>query len=219
MANISKNDRLNWENNLYIYEAALETLKAKIRIANIEYMMLSKTEGNNKIEKFSDRIKSIDSIKGKLEKNGLEFTEENIIQHIHDIVGCRIVCLTLTDLYAFRDILNKIIGKSEGFNIDGYKDYIENPKPSGYQSYHMRVSVPVIFSEERFNIPSEIQIRTTAMDAWATLEHKLGYKPSEQIEAGEELLRMQFDAYAKMVETMDHSVATVVASQRQKIKK
>ncbi len=218
MSTITKAERSNWESKLYIYEAASEVLKAKIKLVNIEYDMLAKKEGYTEVQKTTDRIKKIESIAGKLEKNGLEFTYENIAEHIRDVVGCRIVLLTLTDLYAFVDLLSKTINATEGFKLVRTKDYISEPKPSGYQSYHMNVMVPVTFSNEKYDVSSEIQIRTTAMDAWATLEHKLGYKPSEELETGAEILKMQFDAYAKMVETVDQSVAKVAALQK-KLKK
>ena len=203
--NILKQEKIDFEKKLYIYEAALEVLKAKIALINIEYKQVAETQGLNEIQKVTSRIKKIDSIADKLKKEDLEFTSANIEEKIHDIVGCRIVALTLNDVEALIKIIRNSINNTEGFAIQKEKDYINKPKPSGYQSYHFQIDVPVTFSEEKHKVRSEIQVRTMAMDAWATLEHKLNYK-SEGDVAG--MLKIQFQQYANMVEATELMIAT-----------
>lgn len=219
MANISRNERKKWENNLYIYEAGLEVLKTKIKLLNIEYNMLAKKEGFSEIQKEEIRIKKPESIADKLEKKGLEFTVENVEQNMNDVVGYRIVCLTLTEVYFVVDLLKKMFGNSAGFKVLKCKDYIKEPKSNGYQSYHIIVVIPVVFSEKTYYVNAEVQVRTMAMDAWATLEHKLGYKPSQELTDMAELIKAQFEAYAKMVESTDRLVAAASEQGNQKVKK
>ncbi len=126
----------------------------------------------NPIEHFSGRIKSIDSIKGKLKRRGLEFSVDSIADNLDDIAGVRIVCHFMNDL----NKLIEFIRKNPFIEIIEVEDYIANPKDSGYLSYHMTVKVPVMDDSQVIYVPAEIQIRTMAMDMWASLEHKISYK-------------------------------------------
>ena len=197
---LTKAEKTKWESNLYIYNAALEVLKTKIKLVKIEYDMLAVKNNYSEIQMITDRIKSLESIIGKLEKNNLEFTVQNINDRIHDVVGCRIVCLTLDDVNAIVDLLRRTINRTEGFKIDKEKDYINNPKENGYQSYHFRVSVPVTFSDEKYNVPCEIQVRTLLIHAWAELHH-LCYK-----ENAVGPVKSQFAALASNIEATDQLV-------------
>ena len=203
--NILKQEKANFESKLYIYEAALEVLKAKIALINIEYNRIARTQGLNEIQKVTSRIKSMESISDKLKKENLEFNSTNIEERIHDIVGCRIVALTLNDVETLIKIIRNSINNTEGFAIHKEKDYINKPKQSGYQSFHFQIDVPVTFSEEKHKVRSEIQVRTMTMDAWATLEHKLNYKNDGDVA---EMLKIQFQQYASMVENTDLMIAT-----------
>ena len=205
--NISKAERTKFEEKLFIYEGALEILKSKIAIVNIEYnRILNFNDSLNKIEKITSRVKSIDSIAGKLEKNDLEFNEENIESKVHDVVGVRIVGLTLNDIHVIIGLIHnnlKLLNEKEGFEVIKEKDYINNPKESGYQGYHFQIEVPVRFSSTEYKVAAEIQVRTSAMDAWSTLEHKYRYKSKEEVE----ILKASFQTYANIVEHTDRIIA------------
>lgn len=128
--------------------------------------------GYNPVEHIKSRIKSEQSIMSKLKRYGCEITFSNIASFIHDIVGVRIVCSFLSDVY---DIV-KILKQSRQFEIVKEIDYIKEPKETGYTSYHLIVKVPVYLNGKKEFIHSEIQIRTVAMDFWASLDHKIQYK-------------------------------------------
>ena len=156
------------------YNLALELLETKLNMIIKEYEFKNK---DNIVEHIKSRIKQEKSIKQKLEKKGYEFTSENIKLHVHDMIGVRIVCSFITNVY---DIV-KLIKKSKQFKIKSEKDYIECPKDSGYISYHMIVLVPIYFNDRIEYVEAEIQIRTIAMDFWASLDHKIQYKFPKKI--------------------------------------
>ena len=118
------------------------------------------------------RIKTPESIVKKLKRYGKETSIENMINYINDIAGIRIVCSFTSDIYK----LAEMIGKQKDLTVVSVKDYIKNPKESGYKSYHMLVTIPIFMSDRTVNTKVEIQIRTMAMDFWASLEHKIYYK-------------------------------------------
>lgn len=213
---ISKNERTKWEERLCIYRAASEVLNTKIRLVKMEYDYLAQTHNYSEVQMISSRIKEMDSIANKLEKNGLDFSVENIEKRIHDVVGARIICLTLTDVKKFIELLTNSLNKTEGFVLEKCKDYISNPKESGYQSYHFRILVPVTFSNETYKVPAEIQVRTLLMHAWAELEHKMGYKPSEEIVGTRNIVKAQFNALAANIEATDTMVANITGENKQK---
>lgn len=213
---ILKNERTKWEDRLCIYRAASEVLNIKIKLVKMEYDYLAQTHNYSEIQMITSRIKEMDSIANKLEKNGLDFTVENIEKRIHDVVGARIICLTLTDVKVFIELLTNSLNKTEGFVLEKCKDYISNPKESGYQSYHFRILVPVTFSNETYIVPAEIQVRTLLMHAWAELEHKMGYKPSEEIVGTRNIVKAQFNALAANIEATDTMVANITGDSKQK---
>ena len=124
------------------------------------------------VEHCKGRIKSADSMMKKLEKKGLPVTPEAALNEVYDAVGIRIVCQFVDDVYQMVDILKR----QEDIEILKEKDYIENPKPNGYRSYHLIISIPVHLPDCTRRLFAEIQIRTIAMDCWAALEHDLRYK-------------------------------------------
>lgn len=156
------------------YEFALEELITQLKIAIKEFEYKNKYEP---VEHIKTRIKTKESAIKKLETKGYEITVENLIKHVHDMVGVRIVCSFIPDVY---DIVN-IIEKSKNLKIKEKKDYIQNPKKSGYSSFHIIVEVPLYLENKIEYIEAEIQIRTMAMDFWASLDHKLQYKFSDVI--------------------------------------
>lgn len=151
------------------YEAALKVLETQIEIINNDFKYIKKY---NPIEHVKTRMKSYDSIIKKMEMDDIPFSAENVEQYINDIVGVRIICSFNSDIYDLIDILRN----SSLIKIVHEKDYITNPKKSGYRSYHLIVEVPVELINGKYNVRAEIQIRTLAMDLWASLNHKLVYK-------------------------------------------
>lgn len=108
----------------------------------------------------------------KLNRKGLSFTVENVEENLYDVAGIRVVCSYVDDIY----VLAEALAQQDDITVIRRKDYIRNPKPNGYRSYHMIVSVPVFFSDQTREMAVEVQIRTIAMDFWASLEHQLKYK-------------------------------------------
>lgn len=151
------------------YTAALKTLETQISILLQDY---EHKNNYNPVEHIKSRIKSYDSATKKLISRGYELTTKNIEEHVHDMVGLRIVCSFLSDVYE----IVKIIEDSDQITIRDKKDYITNPKDTGYYSYHLLVYVPVYLIDGVTLVEAEIQIRTVAMDFWASLDHKITYK-------------------------------------------
>jgi len=170
------------------YNFALEILKTEINILvkNFEYK-----NNYNPVEHIKSRIKTKESAIKKLDKKGYDLTFENLERHVHDMVGIRIVCSFLSDVY---DIV-ELIKNSKQFKILEEKDYINNPKDSGYVSYHLNLLVPIHLDEKIEYVEAEVQIRTIAMDFWASLDHKIRYKfPSEiPSEVKEEIYNCSLD--------------------------
>lgn len=162
-------NNLDLSNLMINYSAALKTLKTELEILSDEFEYSHKY---NPVEHIKYRIKSYESILEKLERKGLEKTNENIVNYINDIVGVRVVCSFLPDCY---EIVN-IIENSKNVEVIDKKDYIKNPKENGYSSFHLIVKVKVNLSTGPQDVKAEIQIRTMAMDFWASLEHKIAYK-------------------------------------------
>lgn len=155
------------------YNFALQLLETQFNILIKEFEFKNKY---NPVEHMKSRLKTEKSIIDKLNKKGYEVTTKNMISHVHDIIGIRIVCSFLDDVYDIVDIIKS----SKQFKIKEEKDYIKNPKTTGYMSYHLIVLVPIYLNETVEHVEAEIQIRTSAMDFWASIDHKVQYKfPSE----------------------------------------
>lgn len=153
----------------FLYDSALREVNTKIEILNNEFKSVHKY---NPIEHIKMRIKSMQSIMDKLERKNIPYSFDNVMANINDIAGIRVICSFTSDIYK----IAKMLASQNDMNVLEIKDYIKNPKPSGYRSLHMLVEVPVFFSERMMNLRVEIQIRTIAMDFWASLEHKMHYK-------------------------------------------
>lgn len=166
---INKKELEKFDNQMIKYISALKVLETQLEIINDDFIHIKKY---NPIEHIKTRIKTIDSINKKLENDGIPFTAENVDKYLSDVVGARIICSSLHDTY---DLVN-IIKKQSNLNILYEKDFITYPKDSGYRSYHIIVEVPVDLVSEKVMVKAEIQIRTMAMDLWASLDHKLSYK-------------------------------------------
>lgn len=158
-----------WKRMQLIYNAALKEVNTKLEILNSEFQMAHRY---NPIEHITARIKSPDSIAKKLRHQGRALTVENIVRYINDVAGIRIICSFTSDIYQISDLIRK----QSDVKVLKIKDYIANPKSNGYTSYHMIVTVPIFLSDMTIDTKVEIQIRTIAMDFWASLEHKMYYK-------------------------------------------
>ena len=133
---------------------------------------LSGTSEHNPIETIQSRIKRPYSIARKLSKRGLPVAVESIAENLNDVAGIRVICPFISDIYAVSEMLQK----QDDVRLIACKDYIQNPKSNGYRSLHLIIEIPVFFSTGKENIRVEIQIRTVAMDFWASLEHQIRYK-------------------------------------------
>ena len=176
-----------------MYTAALKQVETKIEVIDNEFKALHKY---NPIEHVSSRIKSKQSMYNKLNKKGLEFTYENLIKIVNDIAGVRIICSFIPDIYKLVEMFENM----QGLTVLKKKDYVANPKESGYSSYHLIVSVPVSLSVGTIDVKVEIQIRTMAMDFWASLEHKINYKYDKEIPKG---IKKELKECAKMTHKLD----------------
>ena len=175
----------SWETLMFLYNSALKEVGTKLDILNDEFVHIHKY---NPIEYIKKRIKTPESIVKKLKRDGYDVTVENMVNYINDIAGIRIVCSFTSDIYR----LAEMIGKQNDLTVVSIKDYIKNPKASGYKSFHMHVTIPIFLSDRVVDTKVEIQIRTIAMDFWASLDHELKYKknidPEDEEMIAQELL-------------------------------
>lgn len=153
------------------YTCAIREVKTKLEVLNDE---LSVKNQRNPIEMIKSRVKKPKSIVEKLQRRGFEISLESMEKNLNDVAGIRIICSFLDDIYEVADMLIR----QDDVKVIAVKDYIQNPKPNGYRSYHMIIEIPVFFSDSKKPIRVEVQIRTIAMDFWASLDHQLKYKKS-----------------------------------------
>lgn len=158
-----------WQEVILVYNAALKQINTKLEILNDEFQHVHQY---NPIEHIKSRIKTSESIVKKLRRHGYESTIENMVKYVNDIAGIRVICSFTSDIYRIAEMIRL----QNDIHVIAVKDYIRLPKASGYKSYHMLVTVPVFLSDRTVDVKVEIQIRTVAMDFWASLEHKIHYK-------------------------------------------
>lgn len=151
------------------YRCAIMEVETKFNVLNEEFSL---RYDRNPINGIKSRLKRLDSIKEKLERRDLPLTIDTIEEHIHDVAGVRVICSFVDDVYLLADALLK----QDDITLLERKDYIANPKPNGYRSLHLIVTVPIFLEHEKRIMQVEIQLRTIAMDFWASLEHQLCYK-------------------------------------------
>lgn len=195
----------SWQEVTLVYNAALRQIETKMEILNDEFQHVHQY---NPIEHIKARIKTSESIVKKLKRQGYESTIENMVKYINDIAGIRIICSFTSDIYRIAEM----ISEQKDIQVLCVKDYITYPKASGYKSYHMIVTVPVYLSDRIVNTKVEIQIRTVAMDFWASLEHKIHYKfegdvPEHIRSELVECARLVSDLDAKMLSLNDEILA------------
>lgn len=151
------------------YECAILEVKTKLDVLNKEFQA---NELRNPIETIKTRIKSPASIMEKLERKGFELSIQSIKDNLDDVAGIRVICSFVDDIYKVADMLTN----QDDIKILSKKDYIKNPKKNGYRSLHLVVEIPIFLSNEKKPMRVEVQIRTIAMDFWASLEHEIHYK-------------------------------------------
>ena len=189
----------SWKTVIFLYNAALKEVGTKLEILNDEFQHVHQY---NPIEHIKTRIKTPESIVKKLKRYGYETSIENMVRYINDIAGVRLICSFTSDIYR----LAEMIGNQSDLKVLSIKDYIKNPKESGYKSYHMLVSVPIFLSDSVVDTKVEIQIRTIAMDFWASLEHKIYYKFEGN---APEYISRDLRECAKMVSELDEKMLSL----------
>lgn len=175
----NKNEKLDvkeepFEKLMFFYKSALKQLELQMNIIKDEFKLIYNYD---LIDHIDTRIKEPKSILKKMEKKKYDKTYLNLIEKINDIAGIRIVCTLKDDIFFIRDLVKQI----PDIHILKEKDYVTNPKESGYSSYHMIVEVPVKLTQKTIYVKCEIQIRTLAMDFWASFEHKVKYKTKNDV--------------------------------------
>ncbi|WP_139994407.1 MULTISPECIES: GTP pyrophosphokinase [Paenibacillus] len=185
-----------WAHFFLTYKFALDAVETKLNILNEEFQFI---HDYNPIEHMKTRIKAPESVMQKLQRKGLDITLEDAKKHIRDIAGVRVICSFSTDIYQIVDM----ISKQSDVRVVELKDYVINPKPNGYQSIHLLIEIPVFLTDRTENVLVEIQIRTIAMDFWASLEHKIYYKFNEQIPPH---IQQQLKGSADMIHLLDREM-------------
>lgn len=188
-----------WKHLLLTYKFALDEMSTKLMILNEEFQFV---HDYNPIEHIKTRLKTPESIVDKLRRKGFEVNLGNARAHIHDIAGVRVICSFSTDIYR---IYEMICAQSD-VTIVQVKDYVRQPKPNGYQSLHMIVEIPVFLTDRMESVKVEIQIRTMAMDFWASLEHKIYYKYNANVPAS---IRRQLKEAADTIASLDEQMLSL----------
>ena len=179
-----------------LYDAGIKEVRTKLEILDDEFKI---KHDHNPIHHMEYRLKSVNSILGKLEKRGLEVSLDSIVTNLTDIAGVRVICNYVSDVYKIADLLIK----QSDIKLIAKKDYIKHPKENGYRSLHLVVEVPIFLAEKVKPTTVEIQIRTIAMDFWASLEHHLRYKADNEVPDG---VRDELIECAKTISNLDYKM-------------
>ena len=158
----------------YLYEAGIDFVRGRLEALNNEFRV---RHSHNPIHHIQSRVKTPQSISRKLKKSGIPVSMTNAKKNLHDIAGVRVICCYVEDIFTVAQLLTS----QDDVQLIEEKNYIKHPKENGYRSLHLVVDVPVYLSEGKVYIPVEFQIRTVAMDFWASLEHNLRYKAEEEV--------------------------------------
>ncbi len=200
MSNSITTEEFNqWRKLLLTYKFALKEINTKLNIINEEFTSI---HSSNPIEHIKSRVKEISSIMEKLKRKGYEPSIENAKRYIKDIAGIRVICSFTTDIYTLYDLIKQ----QDDIEVVKIKDYIKNPKSNGYQSLHMLIKIPVFLTETTKKVSVEIQIRTIAMDFWASLEHKIYYKYQKGVPNG---VGEQLKECAKLINDLDRRMLEI----------
>ncbi|MCI9366096.1 MAG: GTP pyrophosphokinase family protein [Clostridia bacterium] len=179
------------------------------RLVNVKNE-INETYGYDIITNITSRIKTPQSIINKMKKKHYDINYKNLVQNIDDIAGIRIVCPFQSDIFAIKDIIEEM----EDIKIIEEKDYIKNPKQSGYSAYHLIVEIPIIYNEKELYVKAEVQIRTMTMDLWATAEHKMRYKSKKKLSW---IDSKRLSLYAKVINLLDKKVIKMYKKQKETV--
>ena len=184
---------------MFFYKSALNQLEIQMNIIKDEFKIMYNYD---LIDHIDTKIKEPKSIIKKMEKKKYKKTYVNLIDKINDVAGLRVVCTLKDDIFFIKDLIKQI----PGVHVLKEKDYVTTPKKSGYTSYHMIIEVPVRLTQKTINVKCEIQIRTLAMDFWASFEHKIKYKTDKEVskKTSKELVTC-----AKMINRFDEKMTKV----------
>ena len=183
--------------NLYV--SAVREIATKLENLNDEFQY---TKDRNPIHSIQTRVKTPRSIADKLLRLGLPLSVDSAVEHLGDIAGIRVICSYINDIYLIADLLTS----QADIDLIRVSDYIKNPKPNGYRSLHLDVKIPVFQSTRTVMVTAEIQIRTIAMDFWASLEHELAYKLSER---GTQEFASELKSCAEVIAETDKRMQTL----------
>lgn len=192
------NEAVRFREMMMMYTCAIREVKTKLEVLNDD---LATKNQRNPIQMIKSRVKKPASIIEKLKRRGYPLTIQSIVENLDDVAGVRVICSFLDDIYTVAEML----ARQDDVKVLMVKDYIRCPKVNGYRSYHMIIEIPVYFSDRKQNIRVEVQIRTIAMDFWASLEHQLRYKKETEFtdEMADELYQCA-KISAKLDERMDN---------------
>ncbi len=165
----TQNKGMEFRRLMSYYKCAIREVETKFQVLDEEYSLQN---DRNPISGIKSRLKSVPSIIEKLKRRELDLTVESIEKNLNDVAGIRVICSFVQDVYK----LSEALLKQDDIKLIEKKDYIKNPKPNGYRSLHLIIEVPIFLEKEKRHMKVEIQLRTIAMDCWATLEHQLRYK-------------------------------------------
>lgn len=190
------------------YRCAILEVETKFKVLDEQFSMRHE---RNPIESIKTRLKSFESIRGKLRRMGLPFTMEAVEQNLNDVAGVRVICGFLEDIYVLADC----IAQQDDIMLIKVKDYIKQPKPNGYRSLHLILEIPIYLSDEKRSMKVEVQLRTIAMESWANLEHRMRYKKNlseETLEQTADIL-MQCAALSAQLDEKMQEVRDIVEAE------
>ena len=196
-----KNQHKDYIRLMSYYSAAMLEMETKFKVLSIEF---NGKFDRNPIEAIKTRLKTPESVREKMARIGVPMTVENVERELSDVAGVRIICSFVDDIYKLADML----ALQDDIYILKTKDYIKNPKPSGYRSLHLIVEIPIFLAHEKRFMRVEVQLRTIAMDFWASLEHKLHYKKDIPPEYAQDIAR-QLRECAKAVSDTDAQMLSI----------
>ena len=189
----------NFRDIIYVYTLALKEMLKRIEIIQKDYEYFNE---HTSIDHIMNRIKSPDSIVNKMKKDKVGLNYKAMIDNVNDIAGIRVICPLKSDVFTVRKYLREF----NDIEVIKEKDYVTHPKPSGYTSYHMILKVPVYIKDRAIKVKVEVQIRSLAMDFWASLEHKIKYKAKNKLSIIDSIKMVQ---YAKIVNKLDEKITKI----------
>ncbi len=190
-----------WEELVACYKGALMEMTTRFEVLNEQFALCY---DQNPIETIKARLKKPDSIYEKLNRMGVPLTVSSIEENIEDVAGIRVICSFMSDIYLIADCLRS----QDDLKVVQEKDYIKDPKPNGYRSLHIIVEVPIFLRKGKKSVRVEIQLRTIAMDFWASLEHKIRYK-KDIPESVVKKLGMDLKSTAELANLLDERMQEV----------